>query len=242
MLVLQTVLPPLLTAPEPSEIVLEGGTHNPWAPPFEFLDKAFLPIFRGMGAVVAATLERRGFYPAGGGKVSVSIRPAPKLDRLDLHERGKIIALRATAIVARLPVDIARRELGVLEQMLALPRTALRTVEDSDSRGPGNAVFVEVESESGTEVFTGVGQKGLRAEKVAEQLAEDVRRYLDLGAPVGEYRADQMLVPLALAGAGGFTTGPLSRHAETNLEVISKFLPVHFAVSKTPDGRTRVSL
>src|SRR5438128_727048 len=33
-LVLQTVLPALVAAPGPSEITLEGGTHNPMAPPF----------------------------------------------------------------------------------------------------------------------------------------------------------------------------------------------------------------
>jgi RNA 3'-terminal phosphate cyclase (ATP) len=43
-LVLQTVLPALLTADSPSEVVLEGETHNPYAPPFDFLARAFLPL------------------------------------------------------------------------------------------------------------------------------------------------------------------------------------------------------
>src|SRR5205085_2150276 len=52
MLVLQTVLPALLMADEPSTLTLEGGTHNPFAPPFDFLTKSFLPILRRMGAKV----------------------------------------------------------------------------------------------------------------------------------------------------------------------------------------------
>ena len=36
-LVLQTILPPLLLAEGSSTLVLEGGTHNPFAPPFDFL-------------------------------------------------------------------------------------------------------------------------------------------------------------------------------------------------------------
>ncbi len=64
-LVFQTILPALLTAGEPSEIILEGGTHNPFAPPFDFLEKAFLPVINRMGPKVAAVLEKPGFYPAG---------------------------------------------------------------------------------------------------------------------------------------------------------------------------------
>src|SRR6185369_8211050 len=78
-LVLQTVLPSLLTADRPSSLVLEGGTHNPSSPPFDFLAKAFLPIVAGMGAQVEATLERPGFYPAGGGRFRVTVAPAKAL-------------------------------------------------------------------------------------------------------------------------------------------------------------------
>jgi hypothetical protein len=58
MLLLQTILPPLLLAGQPSEIVLEGGTHNPFAPPFPFIEAAFLPLLRRMGFRVDAVLER----------------------------------------------------------------------------------------------------------------------------------------------------------------------------------------
>jgi len=78
-LVLQTVLPALTAAAGPSAILLEGGTHNPLAPPFEFLVKAFLPLLHRMGPSVRAKLDRHGFYPAGGGKLRVSIEPVAKL-------------------------------------------------------------------------------------------------------------------------------------------------------------------
>ena len=79
-LVLQTVLPALLTASGPSQLVLEGGTHNPMAPPFDFLEKAFLPCIRRMGPRVEATLTRPGFYPAGGGAFEVAIEPVERLE------------------------------------------------------------------------------------------------------------------------------------------------------------------
>lgn len=68
MLLLQTILPPLLLADGPSEVALEGGTHNPFAPPFPFIEAAFLPLLRRIGFRVEAVLQNPGFYPNGGGR------------------------------------------------------------------------------------------------------------------------------------------------------------------------------
>jgi RNA 3'-terminal phosphate cyclase (ATP) len=231
-LVLQTVLPALLAASGPSTLTFEGGTHNPWAPPFDFLEKAFLPLLGRMGAPVAVRLERRGFYPAGGGRFTAEIRPAPRLARLDLPERGAVRAIRAAAVVAALPADIARRELRALAGRLPLDPSRGSVVEDDVSAGPGNAVLVEVESEHVTEVFTGFGEKRVSAERVAGRVADEVRAYLDAGVPVGEHLADQLLLPLAQAGGGSFATLPLSLHATTNIEVIRKFLGVSIEVER----------
>jgi RNA 3'-terminal phosphate cyclase (ATP) len=228
-LVLQTVLPALITSSRPSSLVLEGGTHNPMAPPFEFLTKAYLPLLRRMGATVRARLDRHGFYPAGGGKMRVTIEPTPNLGRLDLLERGNILACRATAVVANLPRHIAERELKVLKRELRLDADDLQ-IEEVGSQGPGNVVFVEIESANVTEVLTAFGELGLRAEVLAGRLAKEVRRYMDTSAAVGEHLADQLLVPMALAGGGSFVTLPLSLHATTNIEVLKRFLSIQAKV------------
>ena len=241
-LVFQTVLPALLQAQGPSTLSLEGGTHNAWAPPFDFLEKAFVPLLSRMGAKISLKLERRGFYPAGGGRFTAAIEPCSRLERLELLERGAIRSTRATAMVASLPSSIAQRELRVLERELSLDRTRAKSVEDRDSIGPGNLVQVEVESEQVTELFTGFGEKRVSAEAVAGRLAKEVRAYLESGAPVGEYLADQLLIPLALAGAGSFVTTPLSPHSTTNIEVIEKFLPRKFHVDRSAETRHRVTV
>ena len=241
-LVLQTVLPALLVASGPSRLTLEGGTHNPWAPPFDFLEKAFLPLLSRMGARVTTVLSRRGFFPAGGGTFSAAIEPSGTMARLDLPERGAVRATRATAIVAALPPEIARRELAVLGRRLRLDRAELCLVEDRESAGPGNAVMVEVESEHLSELFTGFGEKRMSAEAVAERVADEVRGYLASNVPVGEYLADQLLIPLALGRGGSFQTGPLSAHTTTNMEVIRKFLDVTFEVDQSGEGAHRVAI
>lgn len=240
-LVLQTLLPALMTASAASALVLEGGTHNPLAPPFEFLARTYLPLIHRLGPKVRVKLDRHGFYPAGGGKLRVSIEPARPLNRLDLVERGSTVRLSATALVANLPVHVAERELKVLKRELELDAEALR-IEEVKSHGPGNAVFVQVESAQVVEVFTGFGAPGVRAEAVAHQLAKEVKRYLEAEVPVGEHLADQLLLPLALAGGGSFVTLPLSSHALTNIEVLKLFLPVEVKVEPVTETAVKVCI
>ncbi|HEY6329219.1 MAG TPA: RNA 3'-terminal phosphate cyclase, partial [Blastocatellia bacterium] len=199
-------------------------THNPFAPPFDFLAKAFLPLLGKMGAEVNGVLERPGFYPAGGGKLRFQIKPANKLGALDLTDRGRILRRSARAIVANLPLTIAERELKVIGRKLTWAKDFLHAESVANSAGPGNVAIIEIQAESVTEVFTGFGQHGLAAEAVADQAAKAARRYIGAEVAVAEYLADQLLVPMAVGGGGAFTTLPLSRHASTNIEVIGKFL------------------
>jgi RNA 3'-terminal phosphate cyclase (ATP) len=221
-LVLETVLPALLAAKAPSRLTLFGGTHNPLAPPFDFLARVFVPVLSRMGARVLVELRRHGFYPAGGGEVHATIDPAP-LAPLSLLERGRVVRRRAEALVSNLPLGIAERELRVV----GWEEAEARPVE---SAGPGNVVMLHVEAEHASELVSAFGAKGVPAERVAERAVEEMERYLAADAPVGEHLADQLLVPLALAG-GEFRTLTFSSHARTNAALIERFLPVRFAVS-----------
>jgi RNA 3'-terminal phosphate cyclase (ATP) len=240
-LVLQAVLPALLVASRPARLTLEGGTHNPYAPPFDFLSKTFLPLLRRMGASVDLVLDTYGFYPAGGGRFTVSIDPCTRLTPLTLLERG-IVTVRARGLVASLPGKIAKRELGVVRQRLGLDRTQCRIEEIETSIGPGNVLLIEVESAELTEVVTGFGVKGVTAEQVAAGACDEVDAYLRAGVPVGVHLADQLLVPMALADGGAFRTLTPSGHTSTNADVIRKFLDVPISIEQEQGDVYRVAV
>jgi RNA 3'-terminal phosphate cyclase (ATP) len=237
-LVFQTILPALLRADAPTRVVIEGGTHNFAAPPFDFLQRAFLPLVRRMGARVSLKLERYGFYPAGGGRFIAEIEPCLSLIPLELGERGEIRSKRVTAVVANLPGRIAAREIEKVSNMMSLSAEGT-IVSTKDSPGPGNIVFIEIESDQVTEVFSGFGRLGVLAESVAEEAVREAREYLVSRAAAGEYLTDQLMLPMALAGGGSFTATKLSRHTTTNRDVISMFLPVRFDVEQA-EGCCRV--
>jgi RNA 3'-terminal phosphate cyclase (ATP) len=240
-LVLQTVLPALALAGGPSTVVLEGGTHNPFAPPFDFLQKAFLPLVGRMGPQVTVALQRPGFFPAGGGRFTARITPAARLQQLDLSARGKLLQLRGIAIVADLPRQIAEREAAALAACLRLQPEDV-AIREFRGCGPGNALLVEVQCEQVTEVFSAFGVRGRRAESVARAVAEEVLRYLAADVAVGRHLADQLLLPMALARGGSFHTLEPSGHTRTNMAVIGQFLDVAITAQPLKQGAWRIAV
>ena len=154
-LLFQTLLPALLHAAGPSTLRLEGGTHNPLAPPFEFLDRVFLPALRRMGAVATLTLEQTGFAPAGGGAITAAIAPCTAFSPCDFRERGELQSLNIRVPIRNLSKLIGTRMLEAAVAKLPTPDAAVETREP----GPGRGVccLVEAVFEQATELTSSFG-------------------------------------------------------------------------------------
>lgn len=247
MLVLQTVLPPLMLAAGASRVTLEGGTHNPLAPPIDFIRLAYARVLGQMGVSVDAVLERPGFYPAGGGRCVVSIEPTGQLGPLRLMERGELRRRNVRAVIAGLPKHVADRECRRVITQLDWPQECAQIETLKDSHSPGNVVFVELEFEHVTEVISACGERGKPAETVADDVIAQTRKYLATDVPVGEHLADQLLLPLGLGahrgtGGGEFRTLPLTEHSLTHIAVLKKFLEIEIDCREAADGQVCVSV
>ncbi len=239
-LVLQTVLWPLLCAEGRSRVRLEGGTHAAMAPPFDFLDEVLFPILRGMGAVIEARLVRHGFYPAGGGIVEIEIEGGHEWRPLQLVERAAITRRRATAYISKLPRSVAERELRVVAKRLGWSAEEL-VIAEVESPGPGCALTLATWS-SLCEMSSSFGSVGVRAEAVARAAVDGVRAYLASGAPVGRHLADQLLIPMTLAGDSKILTLRPTPHTHTNAEVIAAFVEVAPTVTRHECGTATIEV
>lgn len=228
-LVLQAALPPLLSASGPSTLVIDGGTHNPASPPAPFLTETLAPLLRRMGPRVTIDVDRCGFYPAGGGRYTVRVDPAP-LVPIRLVERGPIAHLDVTVVTSNMRRQVAVREIDQMRTLLGLEPRAGRIV-DAPSPGPGNALWIAARVDALTEVFTAFGRRGVPAEQVAAEAVAAYVAWRDLDVPVGPHLADQLLVPLALAGGGELATVPPTPHTTTNAAVIGRFLDVPIRIA-----------
>jgi len=238
LLVLQTVLPVLASAPGPSEVEIAGGTHNPLAPPFEFIEEVFIPAIRPAGFRVHLDLIRHGFYPRGGGRIrAVFEAREPASAAIRIVERGPLAALRGRAIVSALPRHIAEREARILREE-GIEETEI--VEAADPAGPGNAVLIHATFENVRAGFAAFGEIGKPAEKVARDAVRVWRAYEKEEGAVDPHLGDQLPIYTALCGEGEYTTTEITLHARTNLEVIDRFLPVRFEVDRSRPGAARI--
>jgi len=231
-LVCQTVLGMLLSVPGKSSLAFSGGTHNPMAPPYDFLDLVYFPVLRQMGARLSSHIDKLGFYPAGGGSFRVELEIGSWLSGIEILGRQPDLAPSAWAWSAHLPEHVAERELSLVRDALSLGDTR---VEARRGQGPGsgNVLCIQVGPH---ELVTAFGERGRRAEQVAGDAIGQACRYLAGGYPVGEHLADQLIVPFALFG-GAFRTGTLSQHTRTNIEVVRAFLGNDaVVVSELPGG------
>jgi RNA 3'-terminal phosphate cyclase (ATP) len=221
-LVLQAILPALATLDDVSTVILEGGTHNPLAPTCDYFVGTLLPLLERIGWNVDLKLSRHGFYPAGGGKLTVQVRPRREARTFSLLERGERVSHSAVALLANLPRNIGERELATLRHKLNW-ETGLE-IKHVESDGPGNVVMCAIAFEHVREQFTAFGEKRVAAERVADLAAEETLVYLASLAPVGPHLADQLLVPLALAKGGVYRTSEWTPHAESQRELLRVFL------------------
>lgn len=242
-LVLQTVLLPLLFAEEESVVHVEGGTHNAWAPTADFLRDSFLPVLRQMGVEADLVLERVGFFPAGGGAIVVHVRPIRNaMEPLDLLERGERLSRKATIRNAHLSDNIIEKEAATLRNSLGLAEEEIAVVQHPDSNGPGNTVEIALQYENVTEVLTGFAERGVPAHQVAKGVAKKAQRFLIHDHPVGGHLADQLLLPMALLAGGRFRTKGLSKHFQTNMDVIHCFLPNAVKITPLVNGNHLVEV
>ncbi len=218
---------------------LTGGTHNPLAPPFEFLDRVFLPAMRLMGAEAGLELLEAGFAPVGGGSIACRIKPSKAFTAIELTERGEITAQRIRVPIRNLDADIANRILNAARLAFPCEDGAVQPLPD----GPGRGVACLVEAEFGqrAEMACSFGELAVGAKKVGQRAGRLMSTFLGTGAAVGRHLADQLLLPMALAGNGRFTTMAPDDHVATNISVIEKFLPVSFLLTELGGGVWEIS-
>jgi RNA 3'-phosphate cyclase len=232
-LVLHTLYLPLSRCDQPSTLHIHGGTHVPWSPSYPHLVDAWLPCLRSMGFRLELNLLRAGFYPHGGGELVVTIQPVTTLQPLSLVSRGDLQELRVFSAHTNLTDEVASRQARAAERLLR--QAGLRPVME-ETHIPSlsrNTVCAITGTFQNTQVcYSALGERGKRAEQVAEESCRAFLTFLHTDATVDEYVADQLLLPMALAnGPSMLRTPRITSHLVTNIATLQKFLPTAIRLS-----------
>jgi RNA 3'-phosphate cyclase len=236
-----------------------GGTDVPWSPPADYFANVLLPHLKKFCEKIEFRLLRRGYYPKGGGKAELIVKPKYRLSDFPdfesfrkhlLESTQKIILTRKSQLAYVKGVshassdlqklEVAERQARAAKSMLELPNVSIRT-EYSETFSPGSgivlwAVFSERDEVSAENpVILGgdsLGEKGKRAEKVGAEAANNLLRQIESKAPVDSYLADQRLPFMTLAGKSSIRASEITDHARTNIYLIEKFLGKSFSLDE----------
>ena len=238
-LVMQALLPVLIACGEPCTATLCGGTDVRGAPPLDYFLYVTLALLARIGARATLAIRRRGYYPRGGGEVTLSVLPS-QLRPLSFLEPGTIRRIGGAAHVAAIDVNIARRMRDAFVAEFAAPagvdsRIDVIPLAPDQAVGAGGAFVAWVEAEHTVLGAGRVAERGVRAEAIGSAVAAELRADLAVDACLDIHAADQMLIYLALAGGGSFATREVTSHAQTAIWLLEQFLPVRFQC--VADGR-----
>ena len=231
-LVLQTLIPPALLAPSPVKITFNGGaTDTFFSPTIDHFRYVFLKILEKMGAKIEIDVTKRGYYPEGGAKVEVTTYPV-KLKNLNLTERGQLKKILAVSGAAEFLKNkkVTERQLQRVREILGkLKLPTEEKVEYYPTQCPGSQICLIAEFENTVIGIDNLGKLGKRAEEIGEEVALELLKEQKSQACLDKHLADQILPYLALApGKSQITVSEITRHCQTNVWVIEKFLNGEF--------------
>lgn len=230
-LVLQTVFLPLSLADSASTLIITGGTHVQWAPCYHYLEFQWLPYMKRLGFDAQIHLDKAGFYPQGGGRITATIRPARSILPIMLVNRGPLNNIEGLSAVANLDLSIADRQKWQALRHLqgSYPATRIKSTQlPSPNKGTMlllTARFQPLEDSPPAQAcYFSLGELGKPAERVADEAVESLHRFLESDGAIDQYLADQMLLPLSFAGGQSqIHTAKITQHLLTNAHIIRAF-------------------
>jgi RNA 3'-terminal phosphate cyclase (ATP) len=225
-LVLQAILLPLAMSDGASRVTVTGGTHVPWSPPTDYLQKVLFPALARMGVQARLDVERWGFFPRGGGRVRLEIEGSAALSALTLIRQPGGEVVRGMSAVARLPRSVAERQRArARERLDRAGYSGEIAVREVDALDPGSFLWLDAESETACAGFSGLGDRGKSAESVSDDVVERFLEFAGTDAGCDPHLADQLIVPTALAaGTSRLTTSRVTSHLLTTIALAQQIL------------------
>ncbi|MCD4840575.1 MAG: RNA 3'-terminal phosphate cyclase [Methanosarcinales archaeon] len=251
-LLLQCLIPVASAAQESVSLDITGGTDVAWSPPIDYMAHVLLPVLASMGLKCNIRLQRRGYYPRGGGRVTAIIHPSAlraveldkeketdtkKEDEKEKEKEKEPFTVSGISHSSNLPPHVMQRQADAATAALekAGYSSSIDTwAANSPSTGSGITLWY------GYTGGSALGKQGLPAEKVGKAAAGEIITELDSWAVVDVHLSDQLIPYMGLARGGSFTVREVSGHTRTNIWVVEQFLGVEFGVERMRDGLFRI--
>ncbi|KAI0209526.1 hypothetical protein LSAT2_005778 [Lamellibrachia satsuma] len=244
-LLMQSALPCMLYARGPVSLCLKGGTNADMAPQIDFQTMVLQPVVERFGVKFDCEIIKRGYFPKGGGEVTVKCSPIKYLQPIDLTEFGALTKIYGRAFVAgvipmRVSHTMARVAEDILRQEYPNVPITIEVVKEEDHKtvGNGTGIIVVAETSTGCRLAgAALGKRGLPAEEVGASAGQELLGNLASGACVDQHLQDQLLIFMALAqGKSRVKCGEVTLHTKTAIAMAQLLTKAKFEVKLSEGG------
>lgn len=212
-----------------AHIHIRGGTNTAFAPAIDHFIHVLSPLLSLMGVETSVFIEKRGFYPRGGGHVllvateGLTIRPIRLVERGDIKSVNALIIgnaaidadqvatrVRSTIQTQLIDSGLVNRDIPINVNIDILPHR--KDVKMYGKQVQSGELFVWAISESGCRLSADhiVSEKGSRfSEDIinVDQVVGTMRSILESRACLDEHTADQLISYMALAATKCYRSG-----------------------------------
>jgi len=178
-LVLQTLILPSIHADGEVELEITGGTDVKWSPSYDYFQHIFCDFLKKIGIEIFVEIWQYGFYPKGGGKVFVNIKPCKEFKKLDLIERGEFKRIDVWSIASEnlKKANVAERQVKGAKNFLN-EKFENENILYVPSKSTGSAIHIHAHYENCKIGVSSLGEIGKPAEAIGKECAELLKNRL----------------------------------------------------------------
>lgn len=230
-LILQVLIPAVSILKKNLELSIIGGTDVPWSPTGNYTKYVLGDAYSRMGINFSMEINKRGYYPKGGGQVKLKVYPSKKLKPISLTQR-KTKYVKLFCSYSDLSSDRIYNEVHEAEKILRDSDFEIESeINKEESLSNGGTILLY--SQDSTSI---TGSDGLT--DVTAQLAKSISKdFLRSNLGVDNHLSNMVVLPASLIDETSvYRIKEITKHLETNLYVSSKITGCKYGIGKLDDG------
>ena len=231
-LILQILIPSVSISKKKLKMSITGGTDVLWSPTSDYTRFVLGEAYARLGINFHMDINRRGYYPRGGGNVNVEIFPREKISPISLLKRTSK-SVKIFCVYSGISSHLIEQEVNEAKNILSNAGFDCDyQVKQEDAYDKGCSFLAYTCDENciiGSDTINGKALNGM-GRLVAT-------RFLESTLGVDQFLSDMLVIPLCLTdGESVFRVNQITKHLETNLFVTTEILNCKYGIGKIENG------
>lgn len=246
-LLLQSLILPCFFSDAPVRLKITGGTSGKWATPIDFLKNILAPQIKKFCKSLDIKIEKRGYYPKGGGKVDIKIKPLEdktSFPQFNSTEQEILIKIDGISTASKFleKSEVAERQAKAAKSLLSkynVPVNIHTEYAETFSSGSNITLWATFSKDKddinvNNPIILGadaLGERGKTSEAVGTEAANNLIKEIESKAPIDSHTADNLIPFMAIFG-GKIKVSKITRHTKTNIWLCEQFIDQKFEIDE----------